>query len=82
MATKKIGILTAGGDRPGLIARLSEVFGSFKANIVRLDAQRVPEQGLYVPPLAVAIPERDEACLNTVANTAGELNLSCHVEQA
>lgn len=75
-------IVLSGGDRPGLIARLSEVFGGFKANIVRLDAQRVPEQGLYVTRLAVAIPERADACLNTVANTAGELNLSCHVEQA
>lgn len=75
-------IVLSGGDRPGLIARLSEVFGQFKANIVRLDAQRVPEQGLYVTRLAVSIPERSEACLNTVANTAGELNLSCHIEEA
>lgn len=75
-------IVLSGGDRPGLIARLSEAFGQFKANIVRLDAQRVPEQGLYVTRLAVSIPERAEACLNTVANTAGELNLSCHIEDA
>jgi glycine cleavage system transcriptional repressor len=75
-------IVLSGGDRPGLIARLSEVFGEFKANIVRLDAQRMPEQGLYVTRLSVAIPERVESCLNTVANTAGELNLSCHVEEA
>ncbi|MCR6632078.1 MAG: amino acid-binding protein [Magnetospirillum sp.] len=75
-------IVLSGGDRPGLIARLSEVFGSFKANIVRLDAHRLPEQGLYVTRLAVAIPERAEACLNTVANTAGELGLSCHVDEA
>ena len=75
-------IVLSGGDRPGLLARLSEVFGQFKANIVRLDAQRLPEQGLYVTRLSVAIPERAAACLNTVANTAGELNLSCHVEAA
>jgi glycine cleavage system transcriptional repressor len=75
-------ITLSGGDRPGLVARLSEVFGSFKANIVRMDAQRVPEQGLYVTRFAVSIPERAEACLNTVANTAGELNLSCLIEQA
>lgn len=74
-------VTLSGGDRPGLIARLSEVFGSFNANIVRMDAQRVPEQGLYVTRFAVAIPERAEACLNTVANTAGELNLSCLTEQ-
>lgn len=73
-------IVLSGGDRPGLIARLSEVFGSFNANIVRLEAQRVPEQGLYVTRLAVALTDRAEACLNTVANTAGELALSCHIE--
>jgi glycine cleavage system transcriptional repressor len=75
-------IVLSGGDRPGLIARLSEALGEFKANIVRLDAQRVPEQGLYVTRVAVAITDRVDACLNTVANTAGELGLSCHVEQA
>lgn len=75
-------VVVSGGDRPGLVARLSEVFGQFKANIVRMDAQRLPEQGLYVTRFAVAIPDRAEACLNTVANTAGELNLSCHVEDA
>lgn len=75
-------ITLSGGDRPGLIARLSEVFGSFNANIVRMDAQRVPEQGLYVTRFAVSIPERADVCLNTVANTAGELHLSCHTEVA
>ena len=73
-------VLVSGGDRPGLVARLSEVFGEFQANIVRMDAQRVPEQGIYVTRFSVAIPARVEACLNTISNTAGELNLSCHVE--
>jgi glycine cleavage system transcriptional repressor len=75
-------IVLSGGDRPGLIARLSEALGEYKANIVRLDAQRIPEQGLYVTRVSVALHERVEACLNTVANTAGELGLSCHVEEA
>jgi glycine cleavage system transcriptional repressor len=75
-------IVVSGGDRPGLVARLSEVFGQFHANIVRMDAQRVPEQGLYVTRFAVALTERVESCLATVANTAGELNLACHVETA
>ena len=77
-------IVVTGGDRPGLVARLSEVFVTFKANIVRLDAQRVPTPrgGRYVTRFAVSIPERAvEACLATVANTAGELGLECQVEQ-
>ena len=73
-------VVVTGGDRPGLVARLSEVFGQFQANIVRMDAQRVPEQGIYITRFSVSIPARIEACLNTISNTAGELNLSCHVE--
>jgi len=32
-------VIISGGDRPGLIARLSEVFVQFSANIVRLNAE-------------------------------------------
>lgn len=74
-------VVVSGGDRPGLVARLSEVFGEFQANIVRMDAQRVPEQGVYITRFSVSIPSRVEACLATIGNTAGELNLSCHVEE-
>ncbi|OAN43935.1 amino acid-binding protein [Paramagnetospirillum marisnigri] len=73
-------VVVSGGDRPGLVARLSEVFGQFQANIVRMDAQRIPEQGIYVTRFSVSIPARVEACLATVNNTAGELNLTCVVE--
>lgn len=73
-------VVVSGGDRPGLVARLSEVFGEFQANIVRMDAQRLPEQGIYVTRFSVSIPARAEACLTTVANTAGEMNLACAVE--
>ncbi len=78
-------IVVSGGDRPGLIARLSEVFGQYDANIVRLDANRIPgaNGGRYVTRLAVTIPPaRAQACLATVVNTAGELRLSCHWEEA
>lgn len=74
-------VIVSGGDRPGLVARLSEVFGQFQANIVRMDAQRVPEQNLYVTRFSVNISDRAAACLATVTNTAGELGLSCHVEE-
>lgn len=78
-------IVVSGGDRPGLIARLSEVFGQYGANIVRLDANRIPgpSGGRYVTRLAVTVPpSRVQACLATVVNTAGELRLSCHWEEA
>ena len=68
------------GDRPGLIARLSEVFGQFDANIVRMNWERAPSRDgfRYVTRFAVSIPkDREEACLATVGNTAGELNMTC-----
>jgi glycine cleavage system transcriptional repressor len=67
-----------------LIARLSEVFTQFKANIVRMDAQTMPDaRGTrYVTRFAVNIPPAStDPCVNTVANTAEELGLACHWEE-
>ncbi|HIJ62091.1 MAG TPA: amino acid-binding protein [Rhodospirillaceae bacterium] len=77
-------VSVSGGDRPGLIARLSEVFNQFDANIVRMDAQTVndPDGSRYVTRFAVWIPAAGQtACLNTVANTAGELGLACACQE-
>jgi glycine cleavage system transcriptional repressor len=77
-------VSVSGGDRPGLIARLSEAFTQFKANIVRMDAQTMPDLrgSRYVTRFAVSIPPASvEPCLNTVANTAEDLGLACHWEQ-
>lgn len=71
-------IVLKGGDRPGLITRLCEIFGQFKANIVRLNSERIPGSGmdLYEIRIAVWIPdEHVKTCLATVANTAGELRM-------
>ncbi|MBF0166447.1 MAG: amino acid-binding protein [Alphaproteobacteria bacterium] len=77
-------ITVTGGDRPGLIARLSEVFGNFDANIVTMNAEHVPGlQGgrRYIIRFAVAIPEgRANSCLATVANTAEELSQTVSFE--
>ena len=73
-------VTVTGGDRPGLVARLSEVFTQFRANIVRMEAQTLPDSGgsRYFTRFAVWIPASNiDSCLNTVANTAGELGLSC-----
>lgn len=76
-------IAVSGGDRPGLVARLCEVFIQFRANIVRLHAEKIPGHGQYVVNMAVNIPpEAADRCLATVANTAGELRLDCHWEAA
>ncbi len=74
-------VSVGGGDRPGLIARLAEVFASFKVNIVRMDAQTLPDSGngRYVTRFALSIPSASaKACLATVDNTAGEMGLTCN----
>jgi len=76
-------ITISGGDQLGLVARLSHVFAQYQANIVHLEARKLPdaEGGLYVTRLAVAIPpDRTSACLATVGNTAGSLGLTSAVE--
>lgn len=67
-----------GGDQLGLIARLAEIFAQYGANIVRLDAQKLPEAegGRYVTRFLVWLPPaRSDICLAAVANTAGSLGL-------
>jgi glycine cleavage system transcriptional repressor len=73
-------VTVSGGDRPGLVARLAEVFAGFKANIVRMDAQTLPDggHGRYVIRFSLSIPAASAAtCLATVDSTAGEMGLAC-----
>ncbi len=70
-----------GGDSPGLIARLSEVFVQYEANIIGMNAEKVPrtEGDQYLIRFAVWIPEkRADACIATVVNTTEDLRLACH----
>ena len=71
-------IVIRGDDQPGLVARLSEVFGDYGANIVRLNAERIVDAGrsIYVLRIAAWIPEsRADACIAAVTNTASQLRL-------
>jgi glycine cleavage system transcriptional repressor len=73
----------SGGDQLGLIARLAEIFAQYGANIVRLDAQKLPdsEGGRYVTRFALWLaPDQAEKCLAAVTNTAGELRLTSRIE--
>ncbi len=78
-------ITLSGGDQPGLIARIAEVFEEFGANIVHLEAalDRRPEPGgHYSTRFSVALAKESAAkCLATVANTAESLHLDCHWEK-
>lgn len=74
-----------GGDRPGLMARLCELFQSSGANIVRLNSEHVPDggEGQYMIRIAASIPQ--DVCntlIATVANTAGEMGLHFSVNEA
>ncbi|MEN3976654.1 ACT domain-containing protein [Emcibacter sp. SYSU 3D8] len=74
-----------GGDRPGLIARLTEAFQDYDANIVRMSSARLPGSGAdadYVTRFEVYIPERAEACLAAIDNSARQLFCSCRWQDA
>jgi glycine cleavage system transcriptional repressor len=62
------------------VARLSEAFRAFGANIVRLNSESVqsPSGARFLLRIAVCVPDgKEEACMATVANTAGQMNLKC-----
>ncbi|MAL78998.1 MAG: amino acid-binding protein [Sneathiella sp.] len=62
-----------GQDQPGLLARLTEVFIDFDANIVRLKSDQVVQNGetRFITLFSVYIPaERVESCLAALGNTA------------
>jgi len=73
-----------GGDRPGLVARISEVLVDYDANIVRMSSRRVPlDDGSYDyrTRFAVNVPKGREGALEAALyNTAGSLRLECSLE--
>ena len=73
-----------GGDRPGLIARVSEVLMEYEANIVRMSSKRsIDEQSVahYRTRFAICVAEdRVDALSAALSNTAGSLRLNCTVE--
>ena len=65
-----------GNDQPGLLARLSEVFIDFDANIVRLKSDQIetPAGTKFITHFAVNIPPaRANSCLAALDNTASAL---------
>lgn len=75
----------SGGDRPGLIARLAEVFVQFNANVVRMNSSRVKPgvgEAVYGMRFEISLPAaRARACIAAVSNTAGQLHLECHCRE-
>lgn len=70
-------------DRPGLVARLTEAFSDYGANIVRMDCERVSGGSAedYIVRIEAWIPEdRADTCLAAVDNTAQSLGLTYSAE--
>jgi len=73
----------SGGDRPGLVARVSEVLVEYGANIVRMSSRRIAtDNGFdYRTRFAVNVGvDRIAALENALSNTAGSMRLNCKVE--
>ncbi|MBL4906069.1 MAG: hypothetical protein JKX94_01345 [Sneathiella sp.] len=65
-----------GQDQPGLLARLSEVFIDFEANIIRLKSDQLETSSgtIFITRFSVNIPKKRAAnCLAALSNTAAEL---------
>ena len=65
-----------GQDQPGLIARLTEVFIDYEANIVRLKSDLVDQDGQdhFITRFSVYIPDhKASACLTTLGNITERL---------
>ncbi|WP_417317825.1 glycine cleavage system protein R [Emcibacter sp.] len=78
-------IEVGGGDQPGLIARLAEAFIDYDANVVRMHStRRIGKDGTmaYHTTFAISVdPDRAEACIAAINNTAGQLQLTCRARQ-
>ncbi|WP_417461893.1 glycine cleavage system protein R [Kordiimonas sp.] len=73
----------SGGDRPGLVARISDVLVEYGANIVRMSSKRTAaDDGFdYRTRFAINLGEGRFAALEAALyNTAGSLRLDCGVE--
>lgn len=78
-------LFISGGDRPGLVQRISEVIVQHGANIVRLNAHRTEtaEGFTYVTRFALHVPADGLASLdNAIANTAGTMRLQAELVEA
>lgn len=73
-----------GEDQPGLLARLSEVFIDFDANIIRLKSDQLETSSgtRFITRFSVNLPEkRATNCLAALSNTAAELGQVLRAEE-
>ena len=73
-----------GEDRPGLVARMAEVFAEFESNIVTMNSQVISQNGNpdYLIRFGVYIPnKRAASCIAAIDNTAKSLGLACNFDK-
>lgn len=78
-------IILSGGDRPGLVAKITKILDEFGANIVRMNAERLMGASgkQYISRFAISLrEERAPACLASIVTLAGELKLTFRYETA
>jgi glycine cleavage system transcriptional repressor len=78
-------IILSGGDRPGLVAKITKILDEHGANVVRMNAERL--MGVsgkqYISRFAISLrEERAPACLAAIVSLAGELKLTFRYETA
>jgi len=78
-------IILSGGDRPGLVAKITKILDEHGANIVRMNAERLMGASgkQYISRFAISLrEERAPACLADIVTLAGELKLTFRYETA
>ncbi len=73
-----------GQDQPGLLARMTEVFIDFEANIVRLKSDHIEgdEEDHFITRFSVSIPDhKADACLTTLGNITERLGQKLSFEK-
>ena len=78
-------IILSGGDRPGLVSKITKILDDHGANIVRMNAERLMGASgkQYISRFAISLrEERAPACLAAIVSLAGELKLTFRYETA
>ena len=74
----------SGPDKAGKILRLSRVMTAAGALVMRLNSQRSIQDGAAHSTIRIAVTlaeDGSDAALEAIADTAGQLGLTCHVEK-
>lgn len=78
-------IILSGGDRPGVIARITKILDEHGANIVRMNSEKLHGSAgdQYISRFAVSMrEEKAPSCLADIVAAAGELKLTFRYETA